>query len=889
MPNRFPRAFRFPWRSGREIRQDIEDELAFHLEARTADLIATGLTAEAARRQAHAEFGDLDFTRRYCRDLDERTERAVRTRDRLTDWLQDLRLAWRTTRRSPSFALISVLTLVLAIGANTAVFTVARAVLVRPLPYGAPEALVAVYETPRLNPAARVPLSVPNLVDYRAEQHTLTGIAGYLTRSVTWLPAGGDPELLNALSVTSNMFTLLQVQPVLGRGFIDGDDRRGAPPIALLAYDFWQRSLHGDPAIVGRTLTLNDLQYTVLGVMPPGFALGNSTSLWTPLDLSRDLADAAVTRRQHTIQAIGRLRPGTTLAAATAELQEVSRSLETRYPEANTDRIATLIPLHEALAGNLRPAMLLLQAASGLLLLIACVNLANVTLSRTIGRQRELAVRAALGAGRGRLVRQLLTESFILALIGGALGVALAGPATRLLLALQPGVLPALFDVRPDGMVLLFGLLVSIATGVGFGLLPARNAARTDLHGALREGGRGASGGPRAERFRRGLVTAQMGIAVVLVIAAGLLIRSFAELTRMPWGFDPDHVLTAEVRVSGERYDDPVLVNRFYDQVLESIRQAPGVLSVGATMRLPTDGWVSSSLVVEGVTSDPARLPEVGYLLARGEYFSAMKIPLLAGRSFDAHDTPDAPAAVLVNQAAVHAFFPSGDPVGRRIRLGPDPSAPWSVVVGVVGDVREQGLDIPPAPAVYPNHVQNTWWRSLTLVVRTQGDPAAVEPVIRRAVQEADPVLAIRAVRTLDQALGSSLAARRFAMVLVSCFAGVALLLAAVGIYGVLAFSVTSRTREFGVRLALGASPGDVLLLVVRQGMTWAALGIGLGLLGAFAGGHLLAGMLYGVPPADGFTFLLVTALLVSVAAVACLIPATRATRVSPVASMQAD
>jgi putative ABC transport system permease protein len=883
------RLFRFPWRSRSQIAQEVDEELAFHLEMRIAELTAAGVAPEEARRRAGTEFGDLEYTRAYCKALDQRTERGLRVRDRLADWRQDLRQAWRTIRRRPAFAAVSLLTLMLAIGANTAVFSVTRAVLLQPLPYGDPGSLVAVYESARLGPSQRNPLSVPNLVDYRAAQHTLTGLAAWNGRSVTWLPRAGEPELLDVLSVTRNTFDLLRVRPQLGRTFIAGDDAPGAAPIAVLSWEFWQRSLGGDPAIVGRTLTLNDLPYTVVGVMPRGFTLAGEAAMWTPLNLSRDLAHPEITRKQWYLGVIGRLRPGVSLATAEADLQAISRRLSAEYPEANAERTARVIPLHAAMVGDLQSSLLLLQAASALLLLIACVNLANVTLARTVGRRRELALRAALGAGRGRLVRQLLTESVLLALTGGALGIGMAALGTRALLSLQPGILPAAFDVHPDGGVLLFGLLLSLATGIGFGVLPAFDAARADVHGALAEGGRGNSGGRRGERVRRALVAAQVGIAVVLLVAAGLLVRSFAELSRVNTGFDPAHVLTAEVRVSGERYDDPALVNKFYDRVLQEIRESPGVDAAGATMKLPAGGWISSTLAAEGEPSDPARLPEVGFLLVRGDYFQALRVPLLAGRFFDERDSPQSATAVLINQAAARAYFPQGVPVGRRIRLGPDPTAAWSIVVGVVGDIREQGLDLAPAPVVYPNHVQNTWWRSLNIVIRTRGDPWAAVPLLRRAVRDADPTLALRNVRPMDEVLGGSLAARRFALGLVACFAGVALVLAAVGIYGVLAFSVTSRTREFGVRIALGATRKSVLLLVVGQGLAWSLLGLAMGVSAAMAGGRLLRGLLYGVTPADRTTFAVVTAALLLVMLVACLIPAARATRVDPIESMRAD
>ncbi len=886
---RTPKLFRFPWRTQRQIVDEIDEELGFHLDMRVRELTGAGIETHEARRRAHEEFGDLEFTRSYCQAMDQRTEASAQSRDRLSAWWQDIRQAWRTIRRNPAMATVSLLTLMLAIGANTAVFSVTRGVLLRPLPYGHPDGLVSLSESPRLDGSASNPISPPNFVDYRSGQHTLSGMAASFGRLVTWRPAAGDPELLDILSVSANSFDLLQRAPLIGRSFVAEDEKDGAPPVAILSWQFWQRSLHGDPGIIGRTITLNALAYTVLGVMPRDFTLGDRVAMWTPMYISGDLARPEVTRKQFYLNVIGRLKPGATLASANADLSTIARRLASQYPEADGDRVPRLVPLHDALVGDLRQSLLLLEGASLLVLLIACVNLANVTLSRTIGRRREMALRAALGAGRGRLIRQLLTESVLLALIGGALGIALALLGTRLLLTAEAGTVPGMFDIHPDASVLGFGLLISIATGIGFGLLPALDAAKADLSGALKEGGRGSSGGPRGERVGRALVVAQVGIAAVLVIAAGLLLRSFAGLLHAPLGFDADHVLTAEVRVSGERYDSTALVNQFYDRVLQQVRQSPDVIAAGATMKLPADGWISSGIVVEGEPTDPTRITEVGYLLARGDYFKALHIPLIAGRLYDDRDTPEAVGAIVVNQAAVKAFFPHGDPVGRRLRLGPDPKAAWSVVIGVVGDVREKGIDAPPVPAVYPYHAQNTWWRSLTLVVRTRGEPTAIEPLLRRAVRDADPTLAVRNVRTLDEILGSDLAARRFALALIGCFGAVALLLAAVGIYGVLAFSVSSRTREFGVRLALGATRGSVLMLVLKRGLIWSMVGLGLGLAGALGAGRLLESRLYGVAATDLLTFATVAAGFVVVVIAACLAPAARATRVDPMTSMRAE
>jgi predicted permease len=500
-----------------------------------------------------------------------------------------------------------------------------------------------------------------------------------------------------------------------------------------------------------------------------------------------------------------------------------------------------------------------------------------------------MSVRAALGGGRGRLVRQLLTESVVLAVAGGAIGVVLAVAGVRLLLALNPDTLPAMFAVGIDARVLLFCVALSIGTGVLFGLVPAIDAARADLGGSLRDGGRGASGGRHGERVRRTLVIAQIGLAVTLLVGAGLLIESFGALTRVRLGFEPEGVLTAQLNIGGERYASAEAVNRFYDRVLGETARATGVVAVGAAIAAPTLGRATSTIGVEGEPFDAASPPEVGYIIIRGDYFDAMGIPLLAGRAFDATDTPDGPKTVILNEAAARRFFPAGEAVGRRIHLGPDQSGPWITIVGIAGDIRDEALDIEAKPSAYVNHRQETWFRSLSVVVRTSGEPMTAAPALRRAVRDADPTLAVRAVRTLDDVLGSSLAPRRFALGLASCFAVVALLLAAIGIYGVLAYTVTQRTREFGVRLALGATPRGILTGVVRQGLVWSLPGLALGLAGALAGVRLIAGMLYGITPLDPRTWLFVTAGMLLVVCVACLVPAARATRVDPLASMRAE
>lgn len=889
MARKRPRFFQFPWRSRTQIARDVDAELAFHLEMRVGELVAQGMSPDDASVRARDEFGDIEFTRAYCRDADRAADRSQRTADRLGELRQDMAYAWRTLRRSPGFAVVSILTLALAIGANTAIFSVAQSVLLKPLPYGTPGSLVGMSESHSKDPTQHVGLSGPNLADYRAQQHTLTGIAAYFTRIATWQAGNSDPQIATITKVTANMFDVLGVAAWRGRTFSSDEGTPATDARVILSYGFWETQLGADTTIVGRTMTLYNKPYDVIGIMPRGFTLGRNEAFWVPFDISDDIARAAITRKQHVYNGIARIRAGVSLEAARADLASISSRLDAEYPTINSDLRATLVPLRDTMAANVRGPVVLLLGAALLILLIACANLANVTLARSMGRRTEMAVRAALGASGARIARQLLTESVMLSVAGGVLGVGLAAVATRALLALNPHALPGVFSVGLDGQVLFFSAAVSIGTGAFFGLAPAIAASRADLHGALKDRARGGTSGRASERLRRGLVVAQVSLAVMLLVGAGLLIRSFGEITNVRLGYDPAHVVTAQLRVDGARYDSSSAVNEFYDVVLGVIANTPGVVAAGASMYLPSEGKQFSTMFVEGEPADPANPPDIGYTMVRGDWFRALKIPIVAGRTFNQTDTPDGPKVAMINESAARFYFPHGNAVGSRVRIGPNPAAPLVTIVGVVGDMRDAANWEAPVPTIYDNAAQQTWWLSLSVVVRTVGDPMTAVPSIRAAVKSADPTLALRDVATLDEVIGESLSARRFALGLASCFAGLALLLAAVGIYGVLAYSVNARTREFGVRLALGATAWNVMLLVVRQGLGWSLAGLAIGIAGALAFGRFLAGSLYGVGATDALTYFAVALGLVAVVLLACVVPASRATRVDPINSLRAE
>jgi predicted permease len=884
------RLFRFPGRSGTSIARDVDDELSFHFDMRIAELRSSGLSEDDAQQQARTEFGDLEFTRKYCRNQDESAARDDRRADLLAEWRQDIMYAVRTLRRSPAFAVVSLLTLAIAIGANTAVFAVSRSVLLQPLPYADANNLYRIGSTSPGRPNEDQPLSPADLADIAKAQTAFTGVGAISQPTqLIWRPESGDPKSLNALVVGANTFNVLGTRALRGRTLLPGDGAPGNANRVVLSFTAWQRDFGGDPGIVGRSIRLDGASYLVVGVMPRGFIIGRSEELWIPYDEATTIADVTRARKQHYIYAVGRLKPGTAPARALADVRLIAAQLARQYPEADSARSANIHPLREIITGNLRPALLLLQAAAALVLLIACANLANLALSRTMGRRRELATRTALGARRSRLLQQLVTESLVLSVAGGAIGIALAIVGTRWLLSLNPMTLPPVFDVTVNGGVLAFSVIVSLVTGIVFGLPPALGASGGNLQESLKEGGRGTSGGRASGTARRALVVAQIALALMLLIGAGLLMRSFSQLSHVALGYDPGGVVVADLNVAGDRYDDPAHIDALYKGVIDQLSRTPGVAAVGAVSNLPTQGTASTALRIVGELNDEAHLPDLTFLDINGNFFKAMDIPIIAGRAYDESDSPDRPETAIINQTAAKRFFPNGDAIGRRISIGPNPNGTPMTIIGIAGDIHSGTLDTSVTPTLYANHRKESWMRSLALVVRTSMSTTGAEVLIRRAVREQDPTLAVSNVRALNDVIGSSLGARRFALRLAMSFAFIALVLAAVGIYGVLAYTVASRTREFGIRIALGASSRRVMSLVVGQALVTSLAGIAIGLGGAVLGARVLNGMLFGVTALDAGTYAVVVILLLVVAVGACAVPAWRATQVDPLISMRAE
>jgi putative ABC transport system permease protein len=809
--------------------------------------------------------------------------------------LHDVRFGARMLRKSPGLTATAIFALALGVGVNTAIFSVVDAVLLRPLPYAEPGRLVSVAGTNARRPGEPLPVSYPNFADWRGQATAFERLAAYDPTDFN-LVAGGRPERVKGAVVTSDLFALLGAGPQLGRQFTAEEDVPGAAPAVILSHGLWQRQFGGDPAAVGRALPVGGRPANIVGVMPSGFAFppgAEPAELWAPMSFNETYI---AERNMHNLGVVGRLAAGATVEQARAEMEAVAARLAEQYPASNGGWGARVVPLQEHLVGNVRPALLMLLGAVAFVLLIACANVANLLLARASSRRKEMAVRAALGAGRWRVARGLLVESVMLALAAGALGLLLAFWGTDLLVALGPGDLPRIGEVALDERVLLFTLAVSLLTGVGFGLAPAAQASRADLVDALKEGGSNPSARPGG-RLRGALVVSEIALALVLLVGAGLLVRSFARLLEVDPGFRPEGVVTMQLQLSDASYAENHQVVSFYDRLLERARGLPGVVEAGLVTTVPLGkGAMALTYDVEGrPPAPPNERTSASFDVASPGYFRAMNIPLVRGRTFTDADREGSPAVVIVSETMARRAWPGEDPLGKRITMGASasgPPPPSREVVGVVGDVKHGGLEAEVKEAIYAPYGQVPW-PNVTLVARTEADPDATAVAMRAAVRGVSPDQPVYNVRVMEQVVAESVAKPRLYASLLGLFAGLALLLSAMGIYAVMSYTVTQRAHEIGIRMALGARPGDVLRLVVGHGMRLTLVGVAIGLAAAFGLARLLASLsaslLFGVSATDPATFGGIALLLAGVALLACWLPARRAARVDPLVALRTD
>jgi predicted permease len=810
--------------------------------------------------------------------------------DRIEALKKDARYAARTLRKNPAFTAVAVLTLALGIGMNAAVFSVVNAVLLEPLALGHPDRLVRIYQLETVNGATKPGVTSPVLVDdWRAQRKSLADLAGYFYAegmSGTDLTGEGEPQRVSTAFVTPGFWNTLGVAPQLGRVPRDDEMVRGSNDrLVVLSYAYWQRQFGGAPSVIGRRVTLGNDSYEIVGVMPGSFSFPASrVEMYIPYST---IPDDAIPRARpvRVVQVVGRMKPGVTIAQANAEMNALARRLSEQYPEIRTLDGAQVVPLRDSMVGKVRATLLLLLAAVGFVLLIAAVNLASLMLARATTRERELAIRAALGAERSRLVGQLFTESLILAALGGALGVIVARFGGRLLVAMASGQLPRAEEVAIDGRALAFTAVVSLVTGIAFGLLPALRASSPALQDSLRAGARGSTS--TAGGLRSALVVAEVALAMVLVVGAGLMARSFVKLMQVDLGFSPEHRIALNYTISTARHSTDTDMRETYRQMLERVRQVPGVIAAGAIRDLPFRG--DGETVPFTIVGEPAptaqSTPRATLMFTSDGFFAAMGIPIIAGRDLSPQDRQGVPYAFVVNQAFAKRYFPGQNPIGRQLSFGDTARYP---IVGLVGDVRQGAVDEVPSPRVYASVYQIFRVRT-NLVVRTTADPQVMFKRISDAIRSVDPTQAITSTFTLDEAIGEAVARPRLLTVLLGLFGAMGLVLGALGLYGVLSYLVNQRTREIGVRLALGAQRRDVLRMVVSRGLALAAVGVGVGLAGALLLTRVMRGVLYGVTSTDPLTFGGVAVVLLLVAAVASVIPALRATRVDPLVALRSE
>jgi predicted permease len=806
--------------------------------------------------------------------------------------MSDLRYALRNMRQRPGFAIIAILTMALGIGANTAIFTVLRGVLLKPLPYKDPARLVRVHESHPQFP--NFSFAPANFLDHKKLDRSMEGMAAYIGDEAEL--SGDPPERVMAMSVTASFFDVLGIHPLYGRSFQDSDEVFHGPQVVILSYRLWRRRFAGDRGIVGKAIRLTDAPFTVIGIMPPDAehiggeyhspAEGDTVDLWRPLQISPSDAGR---RGGHWLNVVGRLGKDVTLGRALQESRLHAAQLEKQYPNTNARWTISMSPLSEAIVGESRGALILLMSAVGLVLLIACANVANLMLARAAAREHEMAVRASLGAGGLRLIRQLLTESVLLSLFGGVLGWLAAQWGVKALLALQPGGLPRLHAVQFDGMIFAYTLAISVFAGVLFGFAPALRLTHIDLNHSLKETPRSSSAKGRL-RTHGTLVIAEVGLAVILLVGSGLLLRSFVRLLKTDPGFQPERVLAVSLRAPFARYREPAATVQFVERLTDRLRSLPGVRSVGAGSDIPWTGYdENSSFAVEGRPVDPSNRNNTRAHFATPGFFETIGVPLLRGRYFNSADRRDSRQVVIVNQALVSRYFSHEDPIGKRIATNDHPrEEQWSTIVGVVGSLKDAPDSKEAKAATYWPHTQLAG-REISFVLRVDGEPMSLLSAVRGAISSLDREIPIASASALERVAHDSFSARQFVLLLCGAFAALALILAAIGLYGVMSYSVAERRRELGIRMALGASRESIVSLVLRQGLTLTALGVLIGEAGSLALSRLLKSLLFETSATDGFSYVGVGAVVATVTLLACYLPARRASRLDPVAAMRSD
>ncbi len=871
----------------RRREEELDEEIESHLRMAAQERAERGETPEQAEREARREFGNAALVKEVTR--------GMWGWGRLEQFVRDLGYGLRVMRRSPGFTAVTVLTLALGIGANAAIFSVVYAILLRPLPFPEQERLVVAWKKDLTSGNPLVELSFPEVRDWQARSRSFTSLAAMPTTVYGYgyvLTGRGEPVQLESAKVTGRFFSVLGVHAALGRVLDETDDRVNGAGVVVLSDRLWRERFEADPGIIGRTITLNQTGFTVVGVMPAGFTFPQGVDLWVPLQATMN-PRGLENRGAVYLQAVGRLKDGVTPAQAEAELNTITAGLAEQFPETRAaGQRVVLTPLTDYVFGDAKPALWSLFAATALLLLVAATNVANLSLARAASRRRELAVRVALGASRGRVALQLFVESLLLAACGGVAGVVLAYWLVDLLVAIAPGDIPRLGDVRLSGAALLASLVCTLASALIFGLLPAVSGSGFNLNEALTEAGGKLAGTRAGTRLRGTLVVSEIALTVILLAGATLILRSFVNLSRVPLGFDPKGVLTMQLRLTGAKYGTVESRREFFCQLVERVEARPGVVAASGVLTRPLEGAVGwdQEFAVEGQPQGEARKnPNANYETINPHYFRTFGILVKAGREFDAHDKQGGVPVVIVSETLAARFFGSADrAVGRRLKLGPDdPDEPWRLIVGVAGDVRYRELQGTRLD-VYAPHAQST--PNLNhFAVRTTLGKAGALALVRREVSALDPQLAVSNVATMDEIVALRLSRPRFSAALLTWLAGTATLLAAVGIFGVMAFALAQRTRELGLRVALGARPADVMKLVVGQGMKTAGLGVLIGAAGAACLTRWLASLLYGVSATDPLTFIGTAALMTGVALIACYLPARRAAKADPMVALRSE